>query len=60
MSTSDDPCHPGLYLWPTREQAVEWERGAAVVEVWVWEHEIHEAGGKARAKWLIAGEAEEP
>lgn len=50
-------CHPGLYLWPTREQAEEWELvpggGDGVVRVACLRRETMEAGGKWRTKRLL-------
>jgi len=56
FSVSGTACHPGLYLWPTRERAEEWDLtfGFGVIEVWTAAHEIHKAYSKYRTRWLIS------
>ena len=50
FSTSDTECHPGLYLFPTKQQAVDWDSKAVIVRVSARAEDIHKAGGKYRCK----------
>lgn len=55
FSTAPTECHPGLYLFRTIKRARDWANGEPVIEVITLASEIHEAGGKSRCKWFIAG-----
>ena len=59
FSVAPTGCHPGIYLFPTKKEALERAGSAPIVEVWTRPWEIHEAGkvgGKARARWVIVGD----
>jgi hypothetical protein len=56
FSVSNTECHPGLYLWPTLEQAHTWgtEHGSLnLVEVKARPEDIHRAGDKWRCRQFV-------
>jgi len=59
FSTSNDECHPGLYLWPRLDQAQRWAtHGQEIIEVHTKATDVHRAGGKWRCRWFtVAGTA---
>ena len=53
FSVAETECHPGIYLWPTREDAQAWLTNRVsddVVEVRARRADIHHAGTKWRAR----------
>jgi hypothetical protein len=51
FSTSPTECHPGLYLWPTLEQAVDYRSSwFSFIKVSAKPEDIHQAGDKYRCK----------
>ena len=53
FSTCDTDCHPGLYLWPTLEQAQEWAEcysADGIIKVSAKAVDVHSAGDKWRCK----------
>jgi len=57
FSTAETECHPGLYLWPTLEQAQEWAQEWAecysadgIIKVSAKAVDVHSAGDKWRCK----------
>jgi hypothetical protein len=49
----DTECHPGLYLWPTLEMALEWRRrwsGGEIIKVRVLAADVHHVGDKWRCR----------
>ena len=60
FSVSDTECHPGLYLWPTFEQAKEFRPGEELIRVRTRPSEVHHAGRKWRCRWFeVLGTATE-
>ena len=53
FSTSNTECHPGLYLWPTLEQATGWSgNGVEIIKVLAHPEHTHKAGTKWRTRWF--------
>ena len=53
FSTADTDCHPGLYLWPTLQQAKDYTReNCEYIKVKTRQSDIHKAGGKYRCRWF--------
>jgi hypothetical protein len=51
FSTSSTECHPGLYLWPTLEQAIGYSGSyQGFIKVSAKPEDIHKAGNKFRCK----------
>jgi uncharacterized protein YjbI with pentapeptide repeats len=51
FSTSDGKCHPGLYVFPTREQTEKWDRkNVGIVQVTFKKEDLHQAGDKWRVR----------
>ena len=55
FSTSDTACHPGLYVWPTRELTEKWVKendilGMEIIRVTFKEEDLHQAGDKWRVR----------
>ena len=51
FSTSSTECHPGLYLWPTLEQAIDYSGSwNTFIKVSAKPEDIHKAGNKYRCK----------
>jgi hypothetical protein len=50
FSTSPTGCHPGLYLWPTLEQARAYCWFSTCIKVSAKPEDIHKAGDKYRCK----------
>lgn len=55
FSVSDTKCHPGWYLWPTRQLAVDFSGDVPMVLVKARTKDIHRAGSKwrSRAIWVL-------
>ena len=52
-------CHPGLYLWPTRQQARDFSGNVEFIRVRTKVGEVHHAGSKWRCRWFeVLGAAE--
>ena len=59
FSTCDTECHPGLYLWPTLQQARDFFGEKEVIRVVTLPAEVHKAGSKYRCRWFrVEGAAE--
>jgi len=52
FSTSETECHPGLYLWPTKEEAVDWSWCDEIISVVTKAVDVHQAGHKWRCRWF--------
>lgn len=53
-------CHPGLYLWPTLAQSMEWESRGDHIRVTAPAAHVHHVGGKWRCRWFtVLGRAGE-
>jgi len=52
FSTSDTECHPGLYLWPTLDDAIAWQKDAEIIRVRTKPADVHRAGSKWRCRWF--------
>jgi hypothetical protein len=58
FSTASTECHPGLYLWPTLEQATAYRKDmhpveyAQMIKVKTKLEAIHKTGTKYRCKWF--------
>ena len=52
FSTSNTECHPGLYLWPTLQQAKNFSPGEEIIVVRTKPADIHRAGSKWRCRWF--------
>lgn len=52
FSTADTECHPGWYLWPTREAAAAWAPDQPLALVRARSRDIHHAGTKWRARMI--------
>ena len=52
FSTSETECHPGLYLWPTLEQANVFNGAVPMIKVRTRPEAIHKAGKKYRCQWF--------
>jgi len=52
FSTSDAECHPGWYLWPTRQHVVDFSGDAPLVLVRARRQDIHRAGSKWRSRMI--------
>ena len=51
FSTSDTPCHPGLYLWPTPGMAHDFSGDSTeMIRVKAKKTDIHQAGNKWRCR----------
>ena len=51
FSTSDTPCHPGLYLWPTPGMAYDFSGDSTeMIRVRAKKADIHQAGNKWRCR----------
>jgi len=59
FSTAGTTCHPGLYIWPTRGDAVNWSGySAELIRVSVRVKDIHRAGNKWRCReFMVLGKA---
>jgi hypothetical protein len=58
FSTDSAECHPGLYLWPTIQQAKEFSGDVQFIRVRTKAKDIHQAGKKWRCRWFeVLGEA---
>jgi len=52
FSTCSTECHPGLYLWPTVQEAIAWDSNAEIIQVKTKAVDIHKAGNKWRCRWF--------
>ena len=52
FSVSDTECHPGLYLWPSFEAAVDFRPEEEIIKVRTKPSEVHHAGSKWRCRWF--------
>ena len=53
-------CHPGLYLWPTLNQARSWSPTGEIIRVRTKAEDVHQAGDKWRCRWFeVLGAAKE-
>jgi len=50
FSTSSTECHPGLYIWPTIQQARWSYKNAEIIKVLVKPEDVHKAGSKWRCR----------
>ena len=52
FSTADTECHPGWYLWPTKQQAIDFSRAVEIIKVKSRTKDIHKAGNKWRSRTI--------
>ena len=53
FSTAPTECHPGLYLWPTMQAAIEFSgKEIEYIQVSAPKDHIHKAGSKYRCRWF--------
>lgn len=55
FSTSDDECHPGLYVWPSYKMSMNYSNSACI-KVIFRPHDCHRAGYKWRVREFIVVE----
>ena len=55
----DTSCHPGLYLWPTLDEARDFSGDAEFIRVRTRSDMVHRGGNKWRCRWFeVLGPAE--
>jgi hypothetical protein len=56
FSTADTECHPGLYLWPTvdqaRQYAAKYGIEGPIIMVRTYVKDVHKAGTRYRCRWF--------
>ena len=50
FSTCDTECHPGWYLWPTKEQVIDFSGNVEIIKVRSRIKDVHKVGIKYRSK----------
>jgi hypothetical protein len=52
FSTSDTECHPGWYLWPSKEEAEDYSPFSEIIKVKSRIKDMHKAGNKWRSRTI--------